>query len=153
MAPRKLTIDDYEITRDGQVINKTNGHVLKPQPNGKGYLRVSICGKLQFVHRLVAEKYIPNPDNLEQVNHKDGNKLNNSVENLEWVSNQENRDHAVQTGLHLQGEDCPWARLTAEDVHYIREHPEVSNDTYAKIYHVSPRTIRDVKNYKTWKNC
>ena len=51
MAPKRLTIDDYEITRDGQVINKTNGHVLKPQPNGKGYLRDRIGGQLTLVHR------------------------------------------------------------------------------------------------------
>lgn len=84
---RTLTIDDYEITRDGQVINKRTGRILKGQPNGKGYLRVSIGGKLQFVHRLVAIKYIPNPENKEQVNHIDGNKLNNCADNLEWVTN------------------------------------------------------------------
>lgn len=101
MAPRKLTIDDYEITRDGKVINKITNHILSPQPNGKGYLRVSIGGKLMFVHRLVAQKYIPNPEGKEQVNHKDGNKLNNCVKNLEWMTNQENREHAVKNKLHL----------------------------------------------------
>lgn len=99
MAPRKLTIDDYEITRDGKVINKHTGHTLAPQPNGKGYLRVSIGKKLMFIHRLVAEKYIPNPENKPQVNHKDGNKLNNCVDNLEWVTNQENRNHTVDNDL------------------------------------------------------
>lgn len=150
--PRKtLTIDDYEITTEGQVINKNNGHVLKPQPNGKGYLRVSIGGKLKFVHRLVAEKYIPNPNNYEQVNHKDGNKLNNSVDNLEWVSNQQNRKHAVDTGLHLQGEDCPWSKLDWEKVEYIRNHPEIPTTKFAEKYGVSSRTISDVRNHKTWK--
>lgn len=84
---RTLSLEDYEITEDGRVINKHTGRVLKGQPNGKGYLRVHIDGKLRFIHRMVAEKYVPNPDNLEQVNHKDGNKLNNCAENLEWVSN------------------------------------------------------------------
>lgn len=85
--PRSLTIEDYEITRNGDVINKYTGRVLKGQPNGKGYLRVSIAGKLQFIHRLVAEKYVLNPEGKLQVNHKDGNKLNNCVDNLEWVTN------------------------------------------------------------------
>lgn len=95
----KYTINDYEITEDGEVINKHNGHAVKPQPNSKGYLRVSIGGKLKFVHRLVAEKYIPNPENKPQVNHKNCIKTDNRIENLELVTNQENRDHMVANGL------------------------------------------------------
>ena len=152
MAPKRLTIDDYEITRDGQVINKTNGHILKPQPNGKGYLRVSIGGQLTFVHRLVAQKYIPNPNNYDQVNHIDGDKTNNSVDNLEWVTNQDNREHAVKNGLHVQGKDCPWAKLDWERVEYIRNHPEITNKAFAERYGVSSSTITDVRHYRTWKN-
>ena len=96
---KKYTINDYEITKEGQIINKHNGHIVKPQPNSKGYLRVSIGGKLKFVHRLVAEKYIPNPENKPQVNHKNCIKIDNRVENLEWVTNQENRNHMVANGL------------------------------------------------------
>lgn len=152
MAPKLLTIDDYEITRDGQIINKHTNHVLKPQPNSKGYLRVSISKKLQFVHRLVAEKYIPNPDNLPQVNHIDGNKLNNSVDNLEWVDNQSNRTHAVESGLHISGEAVKSAKLNWEKVEYIRKNPEIPSRVFAEMYNVSPRTINDVKAFRTWKN-
>lgn len=151
MAMRKLTLDDYEITKEGQVINKRNGHLLKPQPNGKGYLRVSIGGKLQFVHRLVAQKYVPNPENKEQVNHKDGNKLNNSADNLEWVSNQENRDHAVKNKLHLQGEQCPWSKLNWEKVEFIREHREMEDWDLVDLFNVSRSTIWDIWGYRTWK--
>ena len=80
---RTFDLSDYTITENGEVINNHTLRRVKAQPNGKGYLRVRIGGKRRFVHRLVAEKYIPNPENKPQVNHKDGNKLNNSVGNLE----------------------------------------------------------------------
>lgn len=152
MAPRKLTIDDYEITRDGKVINKHTRHTLAPQPNGKGYLRVSIGKKLMFIHRLVAEKYIPNPENKPQVNHKDGNKLNNCVDNLEWVTNQENRNHAVDNDLQVTGERCSWAKLTEENVKEIRANPGYENEYWARKFKVSRSTINDVVNYRTWKH-
>ena len=152
MAPRKLTIDDYEIARDGKVINKHTGHTLAPQPNGKGYLRVSIGKKLMFIHRLVAEKYIPNPENKPQVNHKDGNKLNNCVDNLEWVTNQENRNHAVDNDLQVTGEKCSWAKLTEENVKEIRANPGYENEYWARKFKVSRSTISDVVNYRTWKH-
>ena len=152
MAPRKLTIDDYEITRDGKIINKHTGHTLAPQPNGKGYLRVSIGKKLMFVHRLVAEKYIPNPENKPQVNHKDGNKLNNCVEKLEWVTKQENRNHAVDNDLQVTGERCSWAKLTEENVKEIRANPGYENEYWARKFKVSRGTINDVVNYRTWKH-
>lgn len=148
----KLTINDYEITKDGKIINKRNGRFVKPQLNGKGYLRVSIGGKLQFVHRLVAEKYIPNPEHKEQVNHKDGNKLNNSVDNLEWTTNAENRKHAVKTKLHLRGDDCPWSILTQSDVDFIRSNHGMTIKQLCEKFNVSRATIGDVLHYRTWKN-
>ena len=146
------TIDDYNITENGEVINKHNGHVVKPQANGKGYLRVSIGKKLMFIHRMVAELYVPNPENKPQVNHIDGNKLNNAASNLEWVTNQENRNHAVQHKLHVFGEACPNAKLTKNDVDFIREHEELTPNELAHMFNMSSHHIRSIRNRISWKD-
>ena len=67
--------------------------------NENGYIRVYIYNKTFLLHRLIALTFIENPENRQQVNHKDGNKLNNSISNLEWLSNRENQIHKFQTGL------------------------------------------------------
>ena len=64
-----------------------------------GYLTILFGDSRLHVHQLVAKQFLPNPDNRTQVNHKDGNKLNNHVDNLEWATNGENQIHAYQTGL------------------------------------------------------
>ena len=149
---RKLTFSDYEITRDGKVINKLSGETVKAQPNDKGYLRVGICGKLRFVHRLVAEKFLPNPENKPQVNHIDGNKTNNNVDNLEWVTNKANREHAVKNSLIVSGDKCPWAKLSVKDIEEIRSlYPTHMITDIAKMYNVNRKTISDIVHWKHGK--
>ena len=90
----------YQITSWGRVYSVDSETFVKQQLTEKGYLRVDLYGnngqrKHFKVHRLVAEAFILNPFGKPQVNHKDGNKENNSFTNLEWVTNQENRNHYV----------------------------------------------------------
>ena len=98
----------YQISNTGKV--KTSHHrykterILKPGLAGNGYLTVSLLTndglkRTHYLHRLIAEYFIPNPLNKKCINHKDGNKQNNLIENLEWVSHGENNSHAIMTGL------------------------------------------------------
>lgn len=84
----------YAITEDGQVYSYLRKKYLKQEVLKNGYARVELAGKKYLVHRLVAEAYLPNPDNLPCVNHKDYNRQNNSVDNLEWCSYEYNNSYS-----------------------------------------------------------
>ena len=94
----------YEIKGKYYISDKCNFYstfskrCMKPQKDHKGYLYVEIGRKKYKVHRLVAKYFLPNPNNLPQVNHIDCDKSNNNVENLEWVTNRENYEHALKMG-------------------------------------------------------
>lgn len=132
---------------------------LKPYNNGYGYLLVDMRkdGKryMRLVHRLVAEAFIPNPNNLPQVNHKDGNKSNNQVDNLEWCTCSENQYHAFRHSLKPYGPNHPKSKLTWDDVYNIRKYYKKGKrgygvSTLAKKFDVSPSTIRQIVIGKTY---
>lgn len=97
----------YQISNLGNIKSlprkNAKGKILNPSTNNRGYLRVGLCFKekvrYESIHRLVAEAFIPNRKNLPEVNHINGNKLDNRVENLEWVTKGQNQIHAYKTGL------------------------------------------------------
>lgn len=88
----------YEIHHRGYVRNAITKLILSAGKGGS-YLTVALNRKSQYVHRLVAIHFIPNPENKKCVNHIDGNKLNNHIGNLEWATHSENNSHAIRTGL------------------------------------------------------
>lgn len=96
---------NYEVSNLGNIRNKTTLQILKGRLSKSGYYQVSIkineTGKFsnRYIHRLVAQYWIDNPKNKREVNHKDGNKLNNNVENLEWVTSSENQKHRHSIGI------------------------------------------------------
>ena len=101
----EIEASGYKIQASGTILGK-KGRPLKPRDNGKGYLMVAICsdGKRneRLIHRLVATKFLDNPDSLPEVNHIDEVKSNNDLSNLEWVTHKQNANHGNRTKPVLQ---------------------------------------------------
>jgi hypothetical protein len=143
---------------------RQKGRLLKGRLVGskkkKQYLGVLLCrnGKQENkkIHRLVAEAFIPNPNNYPQIDHIDGNKTNNTVSNLEWVTNEENMRRSWEKGLRSYcGENSPRAKLTQSEVDEIRNTyvPGVrgfGRKSLAKKYHVSENAIKAITEGRTW---
>jgi len=91
--------DNYEVSDLGRVRNNNTGKILLCSPNSHGYSQVSLKGKVCRIHRLVATYFLDNPNKYGDINHKDGNKLNNQYTNLEWCTRSFNLIHAYQNNL------------------------------------------------------
>lgn len=125
-----------------------------------GYCLIKLCrdGKCKTlkVHRLVAAAFIANPNKYPQVDHVDGNKQNNNVENLNWVSAAENMKRAWNTGLknnhYLRGEGSPHAKITKDKVLELRLQYAAgySRVELANLYKISSSMVRDIVTNKTW---
>lgn len=127
--------------------------VVHPALKKDGYYGVCLkdgrTSKNVYIHRLVASAFVPNPDNKPQVNHKNGNKLDNRAENLEWVTVKENVNHAWETGLHGHI-NRGLRRLSDKDVRDIRKSTDRQR-VLANKYGVCQSTISAIKNYKRYK--
>lgn len=119
---KKFRNTDYLVLEDGTIVGKRVS-AIRPKITKQGYAEVSLCSKdgtlYLRVHRIVAETYIPNPENKPFVNHIDGNKLNNCVQNLEWVTHQENMEHAKNHKLIHMGNRNARSKLTEDEVEEI----------------------------------
>ena len=138
--------------------------LLTPSVNKGGYMYVVLTNinkvrKSLKVHTLVAQAFLPNPENKPVVHHRDSNRANNRVDNLEWVTHRENTAYAVQNGSYDKPDSCatPRAKLTAEDVCYIRtnyvsRHREFGANALARKFNVCTNTIYSVVNHSTYKD-
>lgn len=155
--------ESYQISDKGRIFTKRRldgnriiyGRELHPQITEDGYLKVGLTKNSEtkrfYVHRLVAQHFIKNPQNLPQVNHKDGNKFNNNVSNLEWCTKSQNQEHAVKNSLMQHGEARPGAKLTEKDVLEIYKLKGVlPAKEIAAHYGVSKNTINVILRGKKW---
>lgn len=150
----------YAVDSKGNVHSLVHGQsrrnkILIPHEKN-GYLAVNLfkhskC-KHFYIHRLVAEAFIPNPDNLSEVNHMDCNKHNNAVENLEWCDRKRNLNHSYENGLKRTGELHGMHKLTECEVSEIRNlMGNVPQCEIAKMFGVSQSTISSIKRGRLWK--
>lgn len=145
---------NYTIDTEGRVFSlKTKRH-LKYKVHRRGYYLVDLWknnkGHTKKVHRLVAEAFIPNPQNKPAVNHKDGDKLNNNASNLEWVTNKENTKHAYATGLFNNiGENNSRHKLTTADILNIKRLRKINTQQeLSEMYKVSISLISMIQTSK-----
>lgn len=150
----------YQISNFGNVINVKTKKPLKGKKDKKGYLCVVLYSngkrKEHKRHRLVALNFIPNPFNKPEVNHKDGDKANNYVDNLEWATTKENINHAVQHNLinDRKGESHNLSKLKNADVLEIANLLKEGYKpvTVAKMFMVDRTTVSNIKHGKTWSH-
>jgi hypothetical protein len=155
---------NYEVTQVGRVLNRKTGHEVNGSVNTNGYRCFKVwlpelkISKRVYHHRFVAQYLLPNPDNLSDVNHIDGNKLNNVVWNLEWTSHKQNMNHAWSNGLlpkppHVPGEKAGNHKLSWKQVEKIRNwhlqgHTNVQIAEHFGMHH---STIARIVKGQTWK--
>ena len=151
----------YYVSKNGEIISKYKHkvHKLKVFKTKTGYLYVKLWinnkNKAEFIHRAVAKAYIPNPENKPEVNHKDGIKTNNCVDNLEWVTSKENKIHARKYGLSKfsKGEDNGKSIYTNKQIEKVCKLLESNKYTVKEISEktdVSTDTIYSIRTKNIW---
>ncbi|CDD75562.1 prophage LambdaSa2 HNH endonuclease family protein [Cryptobacterium sp. CAG:338] len=146
---RIRSLDRWHTGKDGRRV-PYKGRMIAPGIGVNGYKVVSLWkngkGKSVYIHRLVAETFIKNPENKKTVNHKDGNRTNNNVSNLEWATYSENNLHEYR----VLGKKGTGRKLTDMQVVFIRNSKE-SPRVLAAMFGVSDSVICNVKNKKIYR--
>jgi len=143
----------YQVSDLGNVKSTRNNKILTPAKAKNGYLRLCFSVKNKHknisLHRLVAETFIENLNNKPQVNHINGIKTDNRVENLEWNTCKENINHAISMGIiNVKGENNSYSKITKKQSEEIRKSGKTLKEL-GIIYNVHLSTISLIKNNKT----
>lgn len=135
----------YWLSASGRIVKLTVYGLVEQKANNLNksiYTTVSVHKKTRTLHRLLAQLFIPNPNNLPQVNHKDGNKKNNHLSNLEWCSGSENLNHAYQTGLR-DGPKTDLSRKEATAIKILLD-SGVDSQLLSEAFFVPKHVIQDI---------
>lgn len=149
---KRISVITRGVYKDKEVGLK---HICLSRSKRTGYIQVNFYKnyykKTHLLHRLVATVFLENPLNLPQVNHKDGNKANNNVTNLEWCTAKENVQHAVVNGLRadVSGIKNPRAKLSPEVVMAVYN-STLSRSEISEKYNVNKVAICEIKNGRKW---
>lgn len=149
---------NYYVTEDGQIWSQKTNKYLSQHKDKDGYLKVRLVSKddkrhTYSVHRLVLENFYPTAGmNNLQVNHIDGNKENNSLSNLEWMTCLENIHHAMDNNLRAKINGA--SKLTKEQVVdiYLRAKNGETNISLGAEYNLHPDSVGRIRNKKSWQN-
>jgi hypothetical protein len=152
---------NYEISTTGLLMSNKfkSPRLLKSPVSGAGYRHLVLSKnnvhKTVLIHRLVAQAFLPNPENKPEINHINGVKTDNRLENLEWCTKSENSCHSLRTGLTKQiGETANNAKLNERQIRvilHIKQIGKMPSTKVGKIFGVKPYTIREIWNKKRWK--
>lgn len=149
--------DCYQVSNLGRV--KSEYQILKPKKGNQPYYSVSLSreGKVDFrrIHRLVAQAFVPNPEGKGVVDHIDNNKLNNMVDNLQWMTVKENTSKAFSEGRMPTGEQVLGSKLTKVKVLEIKALYNLGDITQALLgeqFGVSRQQISKIVNNKQWRH-
>lgn len=134
---------NYIVFEDGRIFKR-----LDPPASSGGYRFVRIGKKSYPLHRVIASAFIPNPENKPEVNHIDGNKSNNAVSNLEWVTRKENMQHALKTGLRSGNRKAKKSRAKIK-IQIYRERAGLSQKQLADNLGVDPSAVSLWESGKT----
>lgn len=154
MGMKHKQLGKYIVYSDGRVFSISAGSFLIPNIDQQGYASVKVPHRIKL-HRLVASCFKENKMGYPVINHKNGIKTDNRIENLEWCTQKHNMIHAFGSGLcknQIKGQSHPWSKLTDIQVHVIKEAMDNGHKGYrvAKYFNVHRATVYKIRDGISW---